>query len=107
MSTRTSIFVRQKSTGKAPAKAVFSVLGGLSIALALVLLSSAGAFAQTFHPLNQLASTSANLGKQENVDRAGVSVVRLLTTYSNSHRQTIQCTGLGVLIASTTATTAS
>src|SRR6266480_5672341 len=49
---------------------------------------------------------SATIGTHENVDRAGVSVVRVLTTYTDSRNQSTQCTGLGVLIASARAAAA-
>jgi serine/threonine protein phosphatase PrpC len=68
------------------------VLGGLLIALLLLLSSFSSALATP--------TTPAEL--KEDVARAGVSVVRLLVTYTSTAQQFIQCTGLGVLVASGT-----
>ena len=70
----------------------FSMLGKLLMALPLVLLS--------FSPA--LASSARHLADQpQDLARAGVSVVRLIVSYSTGKPTGIvQCTGLGVLVAS-------
>ncbi|MBE3559624.1 MAG: hypothetical protein IMW89_10410, partial [Ktedonobacteraceae bacterium] len=67
------------------------VAAGLLLACLLTVIPLTGAFA---------ASTrQATPPQQKNLDRAGVSVVRLLVTYTENVQQT-SCTGLGALIRS-------
>ncbi len=76
-------------------RSAFSILAGLLIALQLIVCCSSTALA---------ASTPA-ASQPQNLARAGVSVVRLLATYTSASSKApssvaAQCTGLGVLVAS-------
>jgi serine/threonine protein phosphatase PrpC len=76
-------------------RSAFSILAGLLIALQLIVCCSSTALA---------ASTPAT-SQPQNLARAGVSVVRLLATYTSASSKapssvSAQCTGLGVLVAS-------
>lgn len=97
MSTHRLQLKRQKSIGL-PA---FSVLGGLLIALQLWSIFPTGVQAAALRK----GQVSVKALPAENVTRAGVEVVRLLTTYTttgaNSTQTSELCTGLGVLVAST------
>ncbi|MBV9232380.1 MAG: hypothetical protein JOZ18_23935, partial [Chloroflexi bacterium] len=96
MNTHSSISRKQRSIGLS----AFSVLDGLLLALMLMLSSfpTAFAFSPYLEPTPPL----------QDVTRAGVSVVRLLVTYTTGTTKTatqLQCTGLGVLVASQPAAT--
>lgn len=87
-----------------PVRSLRNVLGGIFILTVLLLMLPSSALAAAF------SSSSASVGTQRNVDQAGVSVVRLIVTYTaNSPATTsplpspptnFKCTGLGVLISS-------
>src|SRR5690242_2513216 len=90
MSTHHFIFSSQKSMRLT----TFLVLNGLLITLQIVLSTYSIAF----------ASSPRLQDPAQNVARAGVSVVRLVTSYTDSKGEPVgQCTGLGVVIASWTA----
>src|SRR5947209_17998782 len=74
---------------------LLSVLGVLGIALQTLLFSSSLVVAASVH-------RAATVPLSEAVARAGVSVVRLLVTYSTltSPPATIQCAGVGLIVAS-------
>ncbi len=74
---------------------LLSMLGVLGIALQTLLFSSSPVHAASVH-------RAANSEPPEDVARAGVSIVRLLVTYSTLTATTpiIQCTGVGVIIES-------
>ena len=89
MSTHSFISRRQR---RAYFAACFA-LGGLLIALQLMLSSYSTVFAAARRPLDP----------PQNVARAGVSTVRLLTSYVDAKGAPVaQCTGLGILVASWT-----
>ncbi len=72
----------------------FSMLGGLLLALQLVL--SPVAFAASTERLITPPPTQQSI-----LDLAGVSVVRLVVEYSQTQTHTtVQCTGLGTLVGS-------
>ena len=70
-----------------------SALAAFLMILLFLLTSSSTALA---------ASVPLDLGQKEALDRAGVSVVRLLVSYTaqGAAEPDVQCTGLGVLVAS-------
>jgi serine/threonine protein phosphatase PrpC len=74
---------------------LLSILGVLGIALQTLLFSSSPVLAAS-------AQRAATAPPSEAVGRAGASVVRLLVTYSSASTpaSTIQCTGLGTIVAS-------
>src|SRR3979411_2051347 len=74
---------------------------GISLC-ALTVLGGVLIFVQSFLPSLAFASSAqrADLGQNQALDRAGVSVVRVVATYSPPVGTNIQCTGLGVLVAS-------
>ncbi len=76
---------------------LLSILGVLGITLQMLLFSSSPVLAASVH-------RAANLPSTEDVDRAGVSMVRLLVTYSTltPPSEPIQCTGVGVIVSSWT-----
>lgn len=98
MSTHGFILRRQRSVRQS----TFFVLGGFLIALQLMLFSSPAALAS---PNQQLTSVT---DLSQDVAHTGVSVVRLMVSYSDvktppdtkTPPATILCTGLGVLVAS-------
>jgi serine/threonine protein phosphatase PrpC len=76
------------------ARFAFSILGGLLLALQLVL--SPVAFAASAERMATPALTQQGV-----LDLAGVSVVRLVVEYTQTPtRATVQCTGLGTLVGS-------
>ena len=89
MSTHSFISRQQWSIGRF----VFSVLGGLFVAIQFVLLSS---------PITLAFSVPNVAAPPEDVTRAGVSVVRLLVSYTDAKSAALvaQCTGLGIIVAS-------
>jgi len=77
---------------------VFALLGGILIALQLVL--PAVTFASSAH------QTAPNPPADQAFALAEVSVVRLVVSYSSNTQVIAECTGLGVLVASWTPTNA-
>jgi serine/threonine protein phosphatase PrpC/Na+-transporting methylmalonyl-CoA/oxaloacetate decarboxylase gamma subunit len=84
------------STGKGPGRFAFALFIGALLALQCLLPSAA--FARSKGPAVAFSSTT-----QQNYvrDKVGVSLVRLLATYSNGAANAhMTCTGLGILVAS-------
>lgn len=83
-------------TGKGPGRFAFALLVGALLALQCLLPSAA--LARSKGPATAFSSTT-----QQNYvrDKVGVSIVRLLATYSNGTANAhMTCTGLGILVAS-------
>lgn len=85
---------------KSPGRFTFALL--LGVLLALPCLTPAAVFARASGQTGAHSlSSSLNLASPVAVrDKVGVSVVRLIATYSAPRQPQVTCTGLGVLVAS-------